>query len=72
MKSLTPRELEIAHLVAGGLSNKGIARILDIEEGTIKQHLHNVFQKLEISSRVVLATMITNLLHTSAHGDNTQ
>ncbi len=44
-------------LVSEGLSNKEIGRRLNIAEGTIKQHLHNIFQKLEISNRTVLAAL---------------
>ena len=38
-------------LVAQGLSNKAIARQLNVSEGTIKVHLHHIFQKLEINNR---------------------
>ena len=43
---LTAREYEIAGLVAQGLSNKHIARALAISEGTVKIHLHNMYEKL--------------------------
>ena len=52
---LTERECQIVRLVSEGLSNKEIARVLNITDGTIKVHLHNIFQKLEISNRTVLA-----------------
>ena len=51
---LTPRELEIVPLIARGLRNKEIARELSITEGTVKIHLHNIYQKLELDSRVAL------------------
>ncbi|NOJ50766.1 LuxR C-terminal-related transcriptional regulator [Bradyrhizobium archetypum] len=54
---LTHRESQIVRLVSGGLSNKEIARQLNISQGTVKVHLHNIFQKLEISNRTVLATI---------------
>jgi DNA-binding NarL/FixJ family response regulator len=57
---LTGREYEIAGLVAQGLSNKHVCRRLSISEGTVKIHLHNVYQKLEISNRTVLATLVGN------------
>jgi two-component system nitrate/nitrite response regulator NarL len=44
-------------LVSEGLSNKEIGRRLNIVDGTIKVHLHNIFQKLEISNRTVLAAL---------------
>ena len=48
---LTPRELEILTLVGQGLSNKLIARTLDITEGTVKTHVKNVLEKLNATSR---------------------
>ncbi|MGH8612333.1 MAG: response regulator [Gammaproteobacteria bacterium] len=48
---LTPRELEILNLVAQGLSNKLIARALEITEGTVKTHVKNVLEKLDATSR---------------------
>jgi RNA polymerase sigma factor (sigma-70 family) len=54
---LTDRERQIMRLVSGGLSNKEIGRRLNITDGTIKQHLHNIFQKLEISNRTVIAAL---------------
>ncbi|MGY8635139.1 response regulator transcription factor [Bradyrhizobium sp. 14AA] len=54
---LTDRERQIMRLVSEGLSNKEIGRRLNIAEGTIKQHLHSIFQKLEISNRTVLAAL---------------
>lgn len=51
---LTPRELKLVNLVAGGLSNKQIAEKLYITEGTVKVHLHNIYDKLQIKSRVGL------------------
>jgi len=52
---LTDREREIMHLVSQGLSNKQIGRQLNISFGTIKVHLHHIYQKLEINNRTVLA-----------------
>ena len=54
---LTDRECQIMRLVSEGLSNKEIGRRLNITDGTIKVHLHHIFQKLEISNRTVLAAM---------------
>jgi DNA-binding NarL/FixJ family response regulator len=52
---LTPRELEIVRMVASGLRNKAIAEQLVISEGTVKIHLHNIYQKLGVSGRLELA-----------------
>ena len=54
---LTERERQIMRLVSEGLSNKEIGRRLNISDGTIKQHLHHIYQKLEISNRTVLAAL---------------
>ena len=54
---LTERERQIMRLVSGGLSNKEIGRRLNITDGAIKVHLHNIFQKLEISNRTVLTAL---------------
>jgi DNA-binding NarL/FixJ family response regulator len=52
---LTPRELEIARLVGRGFRNAAIAQRLNIGEGTVKGHLHKIYEKLKITSRVELA-----------------
>src|SRR3954452_9814449 len=48
---LTDRELEVLVLAARGQSNARIAKILNLAEGTIKRHLHNIYGKLEVGSR---------------------
>jgi DNA-binding NarL/FixJ family response regulator len=53
--SLTPRELEIVRMIARGLRNRSIAEQLLISEGTVKIHLHNIYQKLEVTGRGELA-----------------
>jgi two-component system nitrate/nitrite response regulator NarL len=53
--ALTDRERQIMRLVSEGLSNKEIGRRLNLTDGTIKVHLHNIFQKLEVSNRTALA-----------------
>jgi two-component system, NarL family, nitrate/nitrite response regulator NarL len=57
MTVLTDRERQIMRLVSEGLSNKEIGRRLNIADGTIKVHLHHIFQKLEISNRTLLAAL---------------
>ena len=54
---LTRRELDVAKLVARGMRNKEVARELTITEGTVKMYLHNVYDKLDIASRVELANI---------------
>jgi len=50
-ESLTPRELEVLELIDAGLTNLQIAERLFIEVGTVKNHVHNILSKLEVSSR---------------------
>jgi DNA-binding NarL/FixJ family response regulator len=57
VQPLTPREREIALLVRAGLSNKQIAQQLTVSEGTVKVHLHNVYVKLAIPNRTILALL---------------
>src|SRR5438552_147004 len=51
---LTPRETEIVRMVAQGLRNKVIAERLSISEGTVKVHLHNIYDKFGIDGRLEL------------------
>jgi two-component system nitrate/nitrite response regulator NarL len=55
---LTARERQIVNLVSDGLSNKAIARQLKLTDGTIKVHLHHVFEKLGISNRTSVAALV--------------
>ncbi|KKW90670.1 response regulator [Sphingobium chungbukense] len=57
LAGLTRREREIAGLACSGLSNKLIARELGAGEGTVKIHLHNIFQKLRVNNRTALAAL---------------
>ncbi|OGI46333.1 MAG: two-component system response regulator NarL [Candidatus Muproteobacteria bacterium RIFCSPHIGHO2_01_FULL_65_16] len=54
---LTPREHEILGYVAAGLSNKLIARALDITDGTVKLHVKSILRKLGVHSRVEAAVL---------------
>ena len=51
LHGLTPREYQVALMVARGLSNKEVARGLGISDGTVKLHVHNIFQKLGARNR---------------------
>ncbi len=57
LSQLTERERQIMQLVSEGLSNKEIGHWLDISDGTIKVHLHNIYQKLSINNRTTLAAL---------------
>jgi len=59
---LTPRELEIVRLASEGLRNKEIGERLSIAEGTVKIHLHNIYEKLGVTGRSQL------ILYATKHG----
>jgi two-component system nitrate/nitrite response regulator NarL len=59
-QQLTPRETEVTRLVITGLSNKEIGMQMQLSEGTVKIHLHNIFRKLKVSNRTALATMMVS------------
>lgn len=52
---LTPRELEILRCVAAGDTNKQIGERLVITENTVKNHMKNILEKLQVENRVQLA-----------------
>jgi DNA-binding NarL/FixJ family response regulator len=54
--ALTPREREIAELIARGLQNKQIANYLCLGNATVKNHVHNILQKLNIQRRGEIVT----------------
>ncbi|HEK0313772.1 TPA: two-component system response regulator NarL [Proteus mirabilis] len=55
---LTPRERDILKLIAQGLSNKMIARKLDITESTVKVHVKHLLKKMKLKSRVEVAVWV--------------
>ena len=55
---LTDRELEIVGYLLDGLSNEEIAKILFIELGTVKKHIHNIYRKADVKNRVQLFRML--------------
>jgi DNA-binding NarL/FixJ family response regulator len=58
--SLTSREQQIVEGVVRGLRNKEIAREMKLREGTVKMHLHRVFDKLKLESRTQLVLAFSN------------
>ena len=56
--SLSPRELETASLVAQGLSDKEVARRLNISAATVRTHLEHCFRKLGVNNRVAMVQKI--------------
>lgn len=53
--NLTKRELEVVALIVKGYSNREIAKQFNLSEETVKRHLSNTFEKLNISTRLELA-----------------
>ena len=58
--SLSRREKEILELIAKGQRNKEVAAKLFIAESTVKSHLHNIFVKLHVTSRIEALNKISN------------
>jgi DNA-binding NarL/FixJ family response regulator len=58
---LTRREREIVGLIEEGLSNKQIARRLQIELATVKNHVHNILEKLNVHSRLEAAAQVRRM-----------
>ena len=52
---LTDREMEVLKLVAKGLNNRDIAKQLFISENTVKNHIRNILEKLQMKSRMEAA-----------------
>ncbi|HHW70234.1 MAG TPA: response regulator transcription factor, partial [Clostridiales bacterium] len=55
---LTPREIEVLLLIADGMNNKEIADELYISEKTVKNHVSNIFRKLDVSDRTQAAIYV--------------
>jgi two-component system nitrate/nitrite response regulator NarL len=52
MATLTPRELDVLHLVAKGEPSRVVADELHVTEATVKRHLYNIYRKLDVRNRV--------------------
>jgi len=53
-QGLTSRQIEIAILISQGLSNKEVSRQLNLAEGTVKLHLHNIYTRIGLRNRTAL------------------
>ena len=58
---LTKQQVNVLQLLESGISNKEIARKLHIETATVKNHVHHILQKLEVSSRGEAAAIYRRL-----------
>ncbi|MCB0156183.1 MAG: response regulator transcription factor [Anaerolineae bacterium] len=61
VEALTPREVEVLHLLAEGLANKAIARRLEISDHTVKFHVNAILSKLGAQSRTEAVVRATRL-----------
>lgn len=68
---LTKRELEVMDLIAEGSTNKEIAQILSVSTYTVKSHVHNILEKLSLSTRVQIAKHVHLLETTSSSSEAT-
>jgi DNA-binding NarL/FixJ family response regulator len=59
--TLSPRELEVARLVADGASNRDAAERLFLSERTVESHVSSIFNKLGIDTRVALVRWLDGL-----------
>lgn len=66
LQALSPRENEIARMVARGYANKTIASVLDISSWTVSSHLRRIYTKLGVGSR---AAMVARLFERDRDGD---
>ena len=65
---LSPREREIARLVAKGLPNKVIARLLEISTWTVGTYLRRIFAKLAVSSRAAMVAKLAEIRNRNSEG----
>ena len=72
--NLSPRELEIARMIAKGYPNKTIAAVLEISSWTVGTHLRRIFAKFGVNSRAAMVgrLMESGLLRTPSHLDETK
>jgi DNA-binding CsgD family transcriptional regulator len=62
-QGLSPRELQIARLVARGATNQAIARALDISTWTVSTHLRRIFAKLGVGTRAEMVAQLFGTPH---------
>jgi DNA-binding NarL/FixJ family response regulator len=58
LEGLTPRERQVARLVAEGMLNKQIAARLGVTTATVKDHVHNVLEKTGLQNRAAIAAAV--------------
>jgi DNA-binding NarL/FixJ family response regulator len=68
LRALSARELEVLALLAGGQSNKQIAKTLDLQEKTVKHHVSHILSKLAVSNRTEAAIRYHGVAGAKARG----
>ena len=68
-EKLTPREREVLRYVSQAARNRDIAQALSISEHTVKRHVQNILQKLELPTRVAAATFFERVRSKSASSE---
>ena len=66
LSELSIREQQVITLLCDGLSNKDIAAKLGVTEGTVKAHLHSIFEQLGVQSRIELMIALKGRGHDEA------
>jgi DNA-binding CsgD family transcriptional regulator len=69
LSKLTARQVEVLKCVASGSTNRQVARRLSISEGTVRRHLEDIYQRLEVASRTAAAALVTEGTTTDASKD---
>ncbi|HUG28877.1 MAG TPA: LuxR C-terminal-related transcriptional regulator [Gemmatimonadales bacterium] len=69
---VTPRQRQVIHLVAEGLTNKEIASQLNIAVHTVKTHVHTVLTTLRLRSRLELAVLVYRATRDNVSTDGQQ
>ncbi len=64
---LSPREKEVLDLVAGGMTDREIAERLCISESTVRSHIHNILDKLQLTNRVQAAAFVLTSRQIKGH-----
>lgn len=67
LAALSARELEVAQLIAQGLTNAAIAARLGIHVGTVKDHVHRILERLGVSSRQHVVALVVADLERARH-----
>jgi DNA-binding NarL/FixJ family response regulator len=59
MRELTPRQRQVAELVALGYTNAQVAAALEVSPNTVKKHLKDIFALLEVANRTEMAAVLS-------------